>query len=138
MKPTIEEQTLFAARGVLTGNGAVRRARKAHRCVCADQYQRWEVTRTCEHGYSTSRYSNLPDAEARYAALEANPRQHCHGGRAPHSTLTITPVPNPDYRPDCLGDIAPGDIYFEYLGEAMAYQSGERYCAPCAVEVWVR
>jgi hypothetical protein len=44
---------------------------------------------------------------------------------------------NPDYRPDCLHEIAPGDTYFEYTGETPAYQSGVRYCVRCAVAVWL-
>ena len=36
----------------------------------------------------------------------------------------------------CGVTINPGDRYLEYLGEAPAYQSGSRYCAICAVDVW--
>lgn len=43
----------------------------------------------------------------------------------------------PDKRPGCTPTIEPGDYHFEYLGEAMAYQSGTRYCAACAVAVWI-
>lgn len=47
------------------------------------------------------------------------------------------PNPNADSRsPECTGDIAPGDAYVEYLGEAGAYQSGTRYCAACGVKTW--
>ena len=43
---------------------------------------------------------------------------------------------NPNYRSTCLGDIPKGTRYFEYLGEAAAYESGDRYCSSCALAVW--
>ena len=33
-------------------------------------------------------------------------------------------------------EIAPGDVYVEYLGESSAYQSGSRYCLACGTETW--
>jgi hypothetical protein len=50
--------------------------------------------------------------------------------------IVITTVPNPNYRADCLVDIAPGDPYYEYLGESAAWESGIRYCSRCALAVW--
>jgi hypothetical protein len=35
---------------------------------------------------------------------------------------------------DCTGIIEPGDLYIENMDGAAAYQSGTRYCVPCAVE----
>ena len=42
---------------------------------------------------------------------------------------------------NCDLTIQPGDRYPEYMGEVPAYQSGSRYCPPCArVQIgrWVR
>lgn len=84
-------ETLQAHRSDLSGLGAVRRARKAWRCICADNFE------------------------------------------------TAGGFRNPEYRPDCPSpDISPGDTYFEYMGEVACYgESGDRYCAGCAVAVWV-
>lgn len=34
--------------------------------------------------------------------------------------------------PNCLGTIPKGTRYIEYVGESPLYQSGYRYCLPCA------
>jgi hypothetical protein len=39
----------------------------------------------------------------------------------------------PSKAPDCRGDIRRADRYVEYLGDAGAYESGERYCLPCGI-----
>jgi hypothetical protein len=36
----------------------------------------------------------------------------------------------------CQQTIQPGTDYVEYLGEAAAYQSGQRYCLACGVATW--
>jgi hypothetical protein len=48
----------------------------------------------------------------------------------------IEKVPNPNYRPDCLVTINPGDRYFEDVSDAEPYRHGPSYCARCAVAVW--
>lgn len=48
----------------------------------------------------------------------------------------VDEIPNPNYRDGCLGDIAPGDTYVEYLGEAEPFSHGSAYCERCAVAVW--
>lgn len=126
--------------------GRVRTARKPWRCVCAEPIRRWQI-RTVGHTAdgrevgSTTWTTTEEEARARgesnlghVAAWNVNvePAQPS----AYIDSYEVEPVPNPNYRPDCLGDIAVGDRYFEYLGESVAWESGFRYCARCAV-VWV-
>jgi hypothetical protein len=117
--------------GLRSDTGIVRTARKPHRCVCADAVWYWEVKRTgrTPHGVSWSarRADTLELAQAERAWLAQ---------RHPEDTIEITEVANPNYRPDCFGDIAPGDRYWEYLGAADAYRSGMAYCRRCALAVW--
>lgn len=54
--------------------------------------------------------------------------------RKPHRCVAADPAkgtgasarPNPNYRPDCLQDINPGDVYGEYVGEAAFAESDVR------------
>lgn len=61
--------------------------------------------------------------------------------RKPWRCICADPVrrsgsPNPNFRPECEGDIPVGTVHVEYLGEVAGYESGYRYCATCAVAVW--
>lgn len=61
--------------------------------------------------------------------------------RKPHKCVCAAPMkdatrPNPNYRAGCLEHISPGTAYVEYVGEVV-FQSGNPYCAPCAVAVWL-
>jgi hypothetical protein len=55
--------------------------------------------------------------------------------RKPHRCVAADPTkgagpsvrPNPNYRPDCLQNINPGDVYGEYVGEAAFAESGRPY-----------
>lgn len=112
----------------------VRTARKAWRCVCADPVRRFEVKRHCEHGWSAGSCRTEAEVEAWKLRIVNQP---CHGGKLPQQArLEVTPIRNPNYRDDCLGDIAPGETYVEYLGEAEPYAHGSSYCPKCAVAVW--
>jgi hypothetical protein len=96
-----------------------RRAKIEHRCVCADAVLRWHVVRPS--GGSSSFWS------------EESARQGL--ARAPEGSVLET-VANPNFQAGCVGDIARGHRYVEYVGEAPAYRSGTPYCVPCAVLVW--
>lgn len=54
----------------------------------------------------------------------------------PHRGRVNTGYANPNYRPGCIGDILPGDLYVEYTGEADPFSHGSAYCVPCAVGAW--
>jgi hypothetical protein len=64
--------------------------------------------------------------------------------RKPHRCVAADPAKGtgasvrPNYRPDCLQDINPGDVYGEYVGEAAFAESGRPYCQQCAAAVWSR
>jgi hypothetical protein len=60
----------------------------------------------------------------------------CHGEFITTPVRHGGPRRNPNYRPDCEGDIQAGSLYVEYLGEAGSYQSGSRYCQTCGIAVW--
>lgn len=114
--------------------GAIRTARKPWRCVAEKEFRRWHVRRTCEHGWSEVSAQTGGEARAKADALEGT---RCHGLHVPVvEQIEVYPLPNPEFRPDCLGEIAVGDRYFEYMGESCAWESGTRYCARCAVAVW--
>lgn len=123
----------------LAENCILRRARKAHRCIGADEFRSFWAVRRCDHGdwqgESKSRSATRAQAEAYLEKIKDRP---CHGERGGLVTGTeIEPDPNPEYNPDCLVDIHPGDTYVEYVGEKTAFwESGSRYCASCAAE-WV-
>ena len=39
--------------------------------------------------------------------------------------------------PDCVQDIEAGTRYVEYVGSRYhIYESGHRYCGPCAAQIW--
>lgn len=117
----------------LIENCVVRTARKPWRCVGARQVSWWGVRRTCEHGWTESRYGTADEAQAALERLRGAP---CHGGMVPEvDDLQTIAYPNPEYRPDCLVDIAPGDTYVEYRGEVAAFwESGTRFCVRCAAQ----
>lgn len=107
--------------------GCVRTARKPWRCVCADPVRRYEVRYDHEPAGSWTSSIHRTRQDAERALGEVTGR--FGNGR-------IDEVANPNYRPDCLGDIAPGDRYFEDISDSEPYQHGPAYCARCAVGVW--
>lgn len=114
--------------------GFIRTARKPWRCTCANPIRCWQVEAKC--GTGTSWRTCNTEADAQAAAAEAATRP-CHGGRfCEGRTFEIKAIPNPNYREDCDGDIPVGTLHYEYMGDALAYQSGSRYCLRCATEVW--
>lgn len=120
---------------VTLGENCIQRtARKHYRCVCADEVLRWRVIGYYDGGKSYSSRAFATEDEARN-----DPRYQVG---APASRLSVYerievgPVVNPDYRTDCLIEINPGDRYVEYVGEAMFYESGSRYCQRCGEAVW--
>jgi hypothetical protein len=106
----------------------VRKARKQWRCICANEFRRFEVI-TYHDGvpaapiYKPTRHA--AEVTAEYLLLSP-------GTEAAH----VHPVRNPNYRSDCLVDIQPGDTYIEYLAEAEPFSHGSSYCVTCAVAVW--
>lgn len=114
--------------------GLVRTAAKPWQCVGARRVRAFEARRECEHGWSSGSFSTREAAERHLARLAGSP---CHGDELPQRPRDVVEEHlNPEYSPACRGDIAIGERYFEYLGEASAYQSGIRYCAACAERVW--
>lgn len=116
-------------------DGIVRTARKIHRCVCADRLLPWGYSVRGEYdgGWSELSCRTLLDAERAADRMRNSPAKR---SGEHYALVIIIERENPDYRPDCLGDINPGDRYYEYLGDSMAFQSGHRYCSRCAVAVW--
>lgn len=122
----------------------VRTARKPWRCIGADEFRSFDAVRVCDHGdwKATSSSRHLTREAAETALAEARARagagRPCHGEHvALDAAFYVAANPNPEYRPDCLVDIAVGDTYVEYVGETPAFwQSGDRYCARCA-QTWV-
>jgi hypothetical protein len=110
----------------------VRTARIPHRCVCADQYRAFEVHSVFPRVTNGVRSvtTTLDDREAAETHA-AWAREH-----RPEAEVSIEPRPNPNYRPDCLGSIQPGQVYADYIGEAAMAESGRPYCSRCAPEVW--
>jgi len=124
----------------------VRTARKPWRCRCADPIRSWKAI-----GYYTSKYGGESWTSSTFSTeAEAQEKAATMVGKVAGWDVTQDPAvpsahyeraeviadPNPNHRDGCLGDIAVGDRYFEYLGESFAYESGYRYCASCAA-VWV-
>jgi hypothetical protein len=106
----------------------VRRARKPWRCICADEFKRFEVVAVVD-GVETSSIAKRTRHEAEVHAehLLFLPQ---------YDSVVVRPIRNPNYRPFCLRDITPGDIYVEYMGEAEPFRHGSSYCEACAVAVW--
>lgn len=106
-------------------------ARKPWRCICADPVRHWRVGAT---GADPERpWSWQQGCRTEADAIEVRDRLAATGA---YRNVTIEAVPNPNYRDGCVGDIAPGDRYIEYVGEAAAWESGSRYCLPCGEAVW--
>jgi hypothetical protein len=109
-----------------------RTARISHRCVCANEFRPgWWVRVTSAGKWGDSVSETLRPTEEDVGTLAGEKRE-----KYPDAKVETYQRPNPDYRPDCLGDIAPGDVYAEYVGESPPYQSGHPYCERCAVAVW--
>lgn len=117
--------------------GAIWRiARKVYRCTAADEFlNRWQVRGEWPKGHTISYARTYEEAAATAQRMEDS------GPRAgeTYESVVVEPVRNRNFvsrDPGCLGDIAPGDRYVEYLGEALAYQSGTRYCRVCGSLTW--
>jgi hypothetical protein len=110
-----------------------RRARKPHTCVGAAEVRKYVITVDYPEPLpggltSTSAGAGTPEeAERRATDLL---RGH------PGATASIEPRRNPNYRPDCLGAIAPGDLYVDYVGDAAMAEAGQPYCLRCGLAVW--
>ncbi len=129
-------------------DGIARTARKRWRCCCADQSRGWDVTGRYNGGRAwTSTWVRLdPEDPAGSLALAEQKAEQMRGRPAtsdgkPYETVELVPRANPEHRGGelaeaCRGWIEPGDRHFEYLGDAAPYQSGTRYCEPCALTVW--
>jgi hypothetical protein len=111
------------------GMCVARTAKIAHRCVCADQMRpSWWVKVTSAGTGNAQSYKRTREEIEELAGRRR--------AQYPGAGIEVGQDPNPNYRPDCLGVILPGDVYADYLGESAAYQSGRPYCRRCAVAVW--
>lgn len=114
-----------------------RTARKAYRCAGADEVLGWGVrTRheACPADREWSGWSSMPNreaAEARASVLVGSRAGGMPGHEYHYTAAEAVPTMNPQYRPDCLGDIKPGDRYVEDRMDAMPWESGQRYCQRC-------
>lgn len=119
--------------------GKVRTARKQWHCRCAEPIGDYRVVLTSSHGEATRFVATLAEAEELAAMKPGTPsHRDAATGRATgyYIAATIHARANPNYQPACRRVIHPGQRYFEYLGETPSYQSGTRYCATCALNVW--
>lgn len=111
----------------------IRRARKAHTCVGKREIRAYIITTT----YGKVRPGNVTSSEwEAFSATGAAGWIVQQKRRYPDATFAVERRPNPNYRPDCLGDIAPGDLYVEYIGEAGFAESGRPYCQRCGLAAW--
>lgn len=125
--------------------GYIRKARKPWRCMCADAVRSYAVTGRYTHpehadflGESTA-WASTPQAATEMADRKSKNGPFAATSRLAYvryDSVTIEPKANPNYRADCLGEIRPGDLHFEYKGESHEYESGHRYCASCALAVF--
>lgn len=127
-----------------------RTARKAWRCTCADRL--FGFTIVCpwgdadgnprgESSFSLGRHVDRAAAEAIAAdKVGAVAAWDCTVSPSVPSgwvlSATVVERLNPNYREGCRGSIEPGDRCIEYVGESVPWESGPRYCAPCAVAAW--
>jgi hypothetical protein len=110
----------------------VRTARILYKCVCAEEVLDFTVHSGWPYPVGgvlavSSTWPNLASAEVHAASA----REH-----RPEAEVAIEPRSNPNYREGCLGDIKPGDLYFDYVGEAAFAESGRPYCQTCGIAVW--
>src|SRR5262249_52941710 len=132
--PALSRQDLAAAIAPAWREVAIaRRARKPHTCVGAAEVRKHVITVQYAEPLpggitSTSAGAGTPEeAERRATDLL---RGH------PGAIAIIEPRRNPNYRPDCLGAIAPGDLYVEYVGDAGMAETGRPYCLRCGLAAW--
>lgn len=120
-------------------DGVARTASKPWRCVCADRLRRFDVVRhytAAGNPAWAKRHIRIVDGDEHVARSLAEAEAEGLRVDLDNDRVEIVEIPNPNYRSECSGIIIPGDLYFEYLAEVGAYQSGSRYCAPCAIAVW--
>ncbi len=134
--PALSRQELAAAIAPQWRDVAIARsARKPHTCVGAAEVRKYVIT--VEYPEPPAGGITSSSAEAgtpQEAERQAADRRHDHPG----ATVTIEPRRNPNYRPDCLGVIAPGDVYVEYVGDAGMAETGRPYCLRCGLAAWGR
>ncbi len=110
-----------------------RTARKPRTCICQRPVRSYTIKTVyaaplpLTHVTESEGIAFSPEAADRKAARKR--------AQFPDATVTIEPVPNRNYRPDCLGAIKPRDVYFDYVGDAAFAQSGMPYCLPCGTAV---
>jgi hypothetical protein len=112
-----------------------RTARIPHTCIGAAEIRGYVITAA----YAEPLPGNITSSSA-HADSPGEADRKAAGFRTSHpgADVTVEPRPNPDYRPDCLGVIAPGDPYVDYIGEAALAGSGRPYCVRCATAAWGR
>jgi hypothetical protein len=114
-----------------------RTARKPWRCTCADRVGSYRVYWEREEDWGTSHgYRSGPWGRTPAGAAQMAKEMRDSGA---YTLVEVRERLNRNYpskAAGCRGDIHPGDRYIEYLGDAGAYQSGERYCLPCGISTW--
>lgn len=109
----------------------VRTAAKPWHCICAKEIRSYGVRRDYKTHDGGDAWSETRATEEDFEDLLARYRAD-----HPNDAITLVEHRNPEYRSDCLVEIAVGDEYIEYLGDSAMWESGSRYCARCGVAVW--
>jgi hypothetical protein len=132
--PARSRQELAAAIAPQWRDVAIARtARKPHTCVGDAEVRKYVITVDYPEplpGGITSAWAEAGTPEE--AERRATDLLRGHRG----ATAIIEPGRNPNYRPDCLGSIAPGDLYVEYVGDAAMAETGRPYCLRCGLATW--
>jgi hypothetical protein len=107
----------------------VRTAAIRHDCRAAERVTDWELhyDKLPTHHSCVSRWLGLVDLVHRARRLTASG----------YTIRDVRPRLNPEHVPECTGaEIERGEVYIEYRGEAGFKESGTRYHAACAYELW--
>jgi hypothetical protein len=117
------------------GVAIARKARLAHTCTGKNEISSYEIhtvyAKPLPGGVlSSENVAFTPEA----AELKAGRKRRLY----PDATVTVKPHPNRNYHPGCLGEIAPGDLYIEYIGDVGFAQRGVTYCRQCGLAEWGR
>lgn len=117
----------------LDSSCTARTARKAYTCVCADRLRGYELIITAEPGLP---WLSRTRGTAWIGESDLNALVKREKAKPGVASVEVRERANPNFRPDCIRFINPGDRYVEYLGDSWAWESGSRYCAPCGTAVW--
>jgi hypothetical protein len=106
----------------------VHQARKLWRCVCADENTGYHIELTWPPNLVPQQRPRVTGRET-FTVTGPAARQEAERMRRenPDATVSIVAIPNDRYRPDCAGDIAPGQMF--------ALHANGRLCLVCAQAV---